>query len=112
MRIPVETTGMVLIAGAIEPVVNRDTGEVKADRDSGKPMYLVYVMAISAGAAKPEQFGIRVAGEPAGIGVGAVVRVRGLVAVTWEMEDRHGLSFRADAIEPAERASSASSKAT
>lgn len=56
-------------------------------------------MAVSAGDAKPEQWPVRVTGEPSGFGVGSTVAVKGLVAMTWEMEDRHGLSFRADSVE-------------
>ena len=98
MRLPVSTQGMTLIVGGIEPVVDRSTGAVRIDRDSGAPLFTVHVMAISAGDPKPEQWPVRVSGEPSGFGVGGVVQVKNLVAMTWEMEDRHGLSFRAESI--------------
>jgi len=109
MRLPVSTLGMTLIVGGIEPVVDRSTGAVRIDRESGRPLFTVHVMAVSAGDAKPEQWPVRVTGEPSGFGVGSTVQVKNLVAVTWEMEDRHGLSFRAESVEavsagPASRA--------
>ncbi|MBA3339355.1 MAG: hypothetical protein H0T54_06370 [Geodermatophilaceae bacterium] len=99
MRLPVSTQGMTLIVGGVEPVVDRSTGAVRVDRESGRPLFTVHVMAVSAGDAKPEQWPVRVCGEPAGFGVGSTVAVKNLVAVTWEMEDRHGLSFRADSVQ-------------
>jgi len=98
MRLPVSTQGMTLIVGGVEPVVDRSTGAIKVDRESGAPLFTVHVMAISAGDPKPDQWPVRVAGEPSGFGVGSVVAVKNLVAMTWEMEDRHGLSFRAESI--------------
>ena len=99
MRLPVSTLGMTLIVGGIEPVVDRSTGAVRIDRESGRPLFTVHVMAVSAGGTKPEQWPVRVTGEPSGFGVGSTVAVKNLVAMTWEMEDRHGLSFRADSVE-------------
>jgi len=109
MRLPVSTAGMTLIVGGIEPVVDRSTGAVRIDRESGRPLFTVHVMAVSAGGAKPEQWPVRVSGEPSGFGVGSTVRVTNLVAVTWEMEDRHGLSFRAESVEAVAAGSSSTS---
>lgn len=39
-------------------------------------------------------------GEPVGVTEGVRVQVTGLTAFSWAMGDRHGLSFRADAITP------------
>jgi hypothetical protein len=44
---------------------------------------------------------VRIAGEPKGISTGQPVRVEGLTALTWEMEGRHGVSFRVRALESA-----------
>ncbi|GAA2751094.1 hypothetical protein [Kitasatospora cinereorecta] len=44
---------------------------------------------------------ISVSCEPVGVTEGVRVSVTGLTAFSWAMGDRHGLSFRADAITPA-----------
>ncbi len=44
MRLPVSTLGMTLIVGGIEPVVDRSTGAVRIDRESGRPLFTVHVM--------------------------------------------------------------------
>ncbi|MBA3339846.1 MAG: helix-turn-helix domain-containing protein [Geodermatophilaceae bacterium] len=64
------TLGMTLIVGGVEPMVDRSTGAVRVDRESGRPLFTVHVMAVSAGDAKPEQWPVRVCGEPVGFGVG------------------------------------------
>lgn len=40
------------------------------------------------------------AGQPKGIEEGMLLKVTGLTAFSWAMGDRHGISFRADAITP------------
>ena len=42
---------------------------------------------------------VKVAGEPKSLTLGAQVKVTGLVATTWQMGDRHGVSFRAERVE-------------
>lgn len=44
---------------------------------------------------------LRTAGESKGLSVGGAVKVSGLVATTWAMGDRSGVSFRAAKVEPA-----------
>jgi hypothetical protein len=106
----VDASELTLVVGGVEAVMrDRATGEVRKDQVTGKTMYAVHVMAIAPGEARPDQWSIRVAGEPEGVRVGSVVRVRNLVAVTWEMDDRHGLSFRADAVESVDAARPAAS---
>jgi hypothetical protein len=46
-----------------------------------------------------EVYSVKVAGQPKGITPGVSVSVSGLVATTWSMGDRSGVSFRADAID-------------
>lgn len=100
MRFKIDTEGVVLIVDGIEGVTDRDSGAVVLDKETGKPLFIVQLMAIAAGE-KPEPMSVRVPGQPSGIGIGSQARVRGLFARTWEMGDRHGLSFRATSIEPA-----------
>jgi hypothetical protein len=40
-------------------------------------------------------------GEPKGISTGQPLKVEGLSAQTWEIDGRHGISFRAERLEPA-----------
>ena len=46
------------------------------------------------------QLTVRVVGQPSGIEIGTRVRFRDLSARTWEMGDRHGVSFKASRVEP------------
>jgi len=48
-----------------------------------------------------EVWPVRVVGEPKGITTGQPLRVEGLSAMTWEIDGRHGISFRARVVEPA-----------
>lgn len=98
MRLKIDTEGLVLIVGGVEAVTDRDTSAAVIDRDTGKQLFTVHLMAVTAGE-RPEQLSVRVAGQPTGVGLGCQVKVRELVARTWEIGDRHGLSFRATAIE-------------
>jgi hypothetical protein len=80
-------------------LANRETGEVKTTRD-GVPVYTVGV-AVRQEGRRASIIEISVNGEPAGITEGSRVSVTNLVAFSWAVGDRHGLSFRADTITPA-----------
>jgi hypothetical protein len=99
--IPVDTTRLGALRCAIAPEVkysNTETQEVKRDRD-GKPVYTVAVTVRQDGR-RISVIEIAVSGEPTGIEEGQIVKVTGLTAFAWSMGDRHGVSFRADAITP------------
>jgi hypothetical protein len=53
-----------------------------------------------------EVWSVRVVGEPKGIRIGQALRVVGLSASPWEMEGRHGISFRAHSVEASAAVSS------
>ena len=98
MRFPVDTSAVKFVAGgAPEPALDYDTKAPKLD-ESGKPIFNVYLFAVGAGGR--DQLTVKVVGEPKGIGEFTPVRVHELVATTWSMENRSGVSFRASAIEP------------
>lgn len=99
MRLPIDTAGMTfLCAVAPEPVVDFDTKRPKAD-ENGAPLYAVQLVLLADGGA--EVIVAKVAGEPpSGVVQGAKVRVTGLVASPWAMNDRSGVAFRAERIEP------------
>jgi hypothetical protein len=100
VRLPVDTSAMVLVAmAAPEPVVDFTTRQPKADPD-GRPLYTVQVAAMYED--QGEVLAVRVAGEPAGITAGMAVQIGRLVAKPWAVGDRSGISYRAAAIRPAE----------
>ncbi|WP_217574495.1 hypothetical protein [Streptomyces sp. GbtcB7] len=99
--IPVDTARLGVLRCAITPeakISNFETQEVKKDRD-GNTVYTVAVTVRQDGR-RISVIEIAVAGEPKGIEEGQVLKVTGLTAFAWAMGDRHGISFRADAITP------------
>jgi hypothetical protein len=97
VKLPIDTNGMMfLAAGAPEAVVDFETKAAKVD-DSGQAIFSVQIVALSDGSA--EVLGVKVAGEPKGIAQGVPVKLVGLVAQPWAMNDRSGVAFRATRIE-------------
>ena len=107
MKLPVDTTAIAfLCAMPPEPVVDFETKRPRAD-ENGEPLYVVQLVALAENSA--EILAVKVAGMPAaGIRQGHPVKVTGLVAQPWTMQDRSGVSFRAARIEPAMAAAKAS----
>jgi hypothetical protein len=100
VRLPVDTSAMVLVAMAkAEPVVDFTTRQPKAD-PNGQPLYTVQVAAMYDD--QGEVLAVKVAGQPAGISPGMAVEVAGLVAQPWALGERSGVSYRAAAIRPAD----------
>ncbi|WP_225850925.1 hypothetical protein [Streptomyces sp. HPF1205] len=99
--LPIDTakfTGIICAVAPAPRVANRETGQLRVDRETGKTMYQVGLCLMSGTAA--EVVNVSVAGEPSGVQVGIPVQVRNLVAMPWENEGRHGIAFRADEIKP------------
>ena len=69
------------------------------DKATGEVLYAVDVVALG-GEEGAEVWPIRIPGEPKGIRQGQPIRVSGLTAAPWSMDNRHGITFRASAIEP------------
>jgi hypothetical protein len=106
MRLPIDTTAVHFVAAGIaEAAVDFDTKAPKTD-ESGQPLFNVHLFAVGAGGR--DVITVKVAGEPKGLGEFTPVRVRELVATTWTMGDRSGVSFKAGSIEAATTARSAS----
>jgi len=98
MRLPVDTSSIAfLCALEPQPVLAFDTKQQRAD-ENGEPLYVVQLIALTDGAA--EILAVKVAGLPSGIRQGHPVKVTGLVAQPWSMNDRAGVAFRAARIEP------------
>ena len=106
MRLPIDTSAVNFVAaGAPEPAVDYDTKAQKTD-DGGRPIFNVHLFTVGAGGR--DVLTVKVAGEPKGIGEFTPVKVRDLVATTWQMDNRSGVSFRAGSIEATATARQAS----
>ncbi|GCD46789.1 hypothetical protein [Streptomyces paromomycinus] len=103
--IPVDTSRLGVLRCAVEPepkISNYETKEVKRDRE-GNTIYTVAATVRQEGR-RISVIEIAVAGEPKGIKEGQEIRVTGLEAFSWAMGERHGISFRAEAITPVQPA--------
>jgi hypothetical protein len=95
--LPIDTSGMSFTAAAApRQVLDFETKAPRAT-SNGEPIYAVRVFADLLG----DVIAVKVAGEPAGVGRGTQLTITGLTAISWELEGRKGLSFRAEHIEPA-----------
>src|SRR5215204_4585504 len=99
MKLPVDTSAIAfLCAVEAEPVVDFETKRPRAD-ENGEPLYLVQLIALAEGEA--EILAVKVPGQPSqAIRQGHPVKVTGLVAQPWSMNDRAGVAFRAARVEP------------
>ncbi len=98
MRLPVDTSAVHFVsAGPPEPAIDFDTKTQRAD-ENGEPVFNVHLFAV--GAAGRDVITVKVSGEPKGLGQFTPARVYELVATTWTMGDRSGVSFRAAKVEP------------
>jgi hypothetical protein len=107
MKLPVDTSAIAfLCALEPEPVLDFETKRPRAD-ENGEPLYVVQLIALTDGAA--EILAVKVPGQPSqAIRQGHPVKVTGLVAQPWTMNDRSGVAFRAARVESAVPAAKAS----
>jgi hypothetical protein len=105
--LPIDTSSIsFLCALAPEPVVDFETKRPRAD-ENGEPLYVIQLLAMGDGSA--DLIAVKVAGvPPSAIRQGHPVKVHGLVAQPWTMNDRSGVAFRAARVEPAVPAAKAS----
>ncbi|WP_181764189.1 hypothetical protein [Streptomyces albidus (ex Kaewkla and Franco 2022)] len=89
----------VMCVVAPHPRVNRDTGEIRTDRE-GRPLYVVSVSVQHEDGQGASVLDVILAGEPQGITEGSRVIVTGLTANYWQMGDREGINFRASSVTP------------
>ena len=107
MHLPIDTSSIRFTCTRTpERRTMRDTGQPRIDRETGKELWQVQVMALTANGA--EILAITVAGEPT-VSVGQPVTVEGLVGLPWAQGDRAGIAYRAAAIRPAGATKSAGS---
>src|SRR5919107_2431650 len=100
MRFPIDVSNLRFIAGSDPAGVTDMEGRQRADKATGELLWGLDLVALG-GDDGAEVWPVRIAGEPKGIATGQPVKVEGLTALTWEMEGRHGVSFRVRALESA-----------
>lgn len=100
MRFPIDVSSLTFIAGSDPAGVLDMEGRQRMDKATNEPLWGLDLVALG-GDDGAEVWPVRVAGEPKGISTGQPVRVEGLTALTWEMEGRHGVSFRVRSLESA-----------
>jgi hypothetical protein len=100
MRFPIDVRNLTFIAGSDPAGVMDMEGRQRADRATGELLWGLDVVALG-GDDGAEVWPVRIAGEPKGIGTGQPVKLEGLTAMTWEMDGRHGVSFRVRRLEAA-----------
>jgi hypothetical protein len=99
VKLPVDTSAIAfLCALEPQPVLDFETRQPRAD-GNGEPLFVVQLIALGEGEA--EILAVKVPGLPSGLRQGHPVKVTGLVAQPWTMNDRAGVAFRAARIEPA-----------
>jgi hypothetical protein len=99
VRLPIDTSAIAfLCALAPEPLVDFETRRPKAD-ENGEPLYVIQLLAMGDGSA--DLLAVKVPGVPSqAIRQGVPVKVHGLVAQPWTMNDRSGVAFKAARVEP------------
>jgi len=99
MKLPVDTAAIAfLCAMPPEPLVDFETKRPRAD-ENGEPLYVIQLLAMGDGSA--DLLAVKVPGVPSqAIRQGHPVKVTGLVAQPWTMNDRSGVAFRAARVEP------------
>lgn len=103
MRLRINTEGVTFLATrAAELRVDRETGAVRTDRDTGRELWQVQVAALDESGGEVLQ--VSVVGQPANLTVGLPVSVDGLVATPWSMGERSGVAYRAESIRPVDAA--------
>jgi hypothetical protein len=109
MRFPIDVSKLTFIAGSDPVGVTDPEGRQRSDKATGEPLWGLDLVALG-GEDGAEVWPVRIAGEPKGISTGQPLRVEGLTALSWEMDGRHGISFRVrrlDAAGPASKTAQA-----
>jgi hypothetical protein len=104
MRFPIDVSNLTFIAGSDPAGVMDMEGRQRADKASGELLWGLDLVALG-GEDGAEVWSVRIAGEPKGISTGQPLKVEGLTAMTWEIDGRHGVSFRVRRLDAAGGAS-------
>ncbi|WP_254885782.1 hypothetical protein [Streptomyces sp. NA02950] len=98
--VDVARLGTLMCVVPPEPRVDPTTGQVRTDRE-GRRLNVVGVSVRQSEGRRADVIEVAVPGEAPAVAEGMRISIDGLVAVSWSMGDRHGISFRATAITPA-----------
>jgi len=98
MRFPIDVRSLSFIAGSDPAGVLDMEGRPRVDKATNEPLWGLDLVALG-GKDGAEVWHVRMAGEPKGVITGQPVKVQGLTAMTWEIDGRHGVSFRVDGLE-------------
>jgi hypothetical protein len=99
MRLMLDTAQLTfMVTKAAEP--RRDYGktEQKVERDTGRPQWVVEVLAQDS--ERGEVIRVIVAGDQPRVSAGQHIRFEGLEAIPWSNNDKSGVAYRAAAIAP------------
>ncbi|MFI8080485.1 hypothetical protein ACIF6L_06830 [Kitasatospora sp. NPDC086009] len=101
-KIDLSTAFVFVVVPPAPKLVNKQTGEIAMDRETGARLLTVGLTVADEGEANLYTVTVPETGISEGLGVGMSVAVTGLKARDWENEfngqKRHGISFRAAAI--------------
>jgi hypothetical protein len=97
---------MMMVTSAPEVRVDLNTGEVRTDRTTKLPLFLVGLLVKVEGERRAYVLDVQVPGEPVGIVEGSFVEVEHMEAVPWDREGRSGVTYRVRAMRPATAAAS------
>jgi hypothetical protein len=98
MRLPVDTSVIHFVsAGPAEPAIDFDTKQQKTD-PKGVALNQVHLFVVGEAGTR-EVITVKVAGEVRSLGQFTPVKVTDLVAITWSMGERSGVSFSASKVE-------------
>lgn len=95
-----ETAYKFQLSRAFEPKVDRETGLIRMDRESGKQLHIGEMVGF--GPAGAEVFVVTIAADSAPkIGLGDPITVTGLVAMPWTTKEGDlRVAFRAESVAP------------
>lgn len=88
----------LMCVSAPEVRTDRGTGEIRKDRASGKPLYIVGVLVRIRDDRKAYVLDVTVPGEPESIAEGVFVEFSKLTVTPWVTDTGNGVVYRAEAI--------------
>lgn len=100
-NIPVDLTRLTGVMCVAAPERKTDLeGQVRTDRE-GNTLWVTGLAVRRNGTRKASVIDVQTAAEPVGVKEGTLVAATELEVSLWEIEGRHGLSFRAASLYPA-----------
>jgi hypothetical protein len=99
-NIPVDLTRLTGLMCVAAPERKTDLdGQVRTDRD-GNTLWVTGLAVRRNGTRKASVIDVQTPAEPSGVAEGTLVAITELDVSLWEIEGRHGLSYRAASIYP------------